>query len=66
MNEHMSLRLIKPRGQAPCWQCKSELKRNETYDSYFCEYCDEWREASCNDKTCEFCSKRPKRPSAMP
>lgn len=50
---------------ALCWQCKGELKRNETHDSHYCDYCDEWREASCGDKACEFCFSRPRKPSEL-
>jgi hypothetical protein len=33
------------------------------FDAYFCATCDEWDETACGDTRCEFCAKRPGRPS---
>jgi len=38
-------------------------KRNEEFDAYYCTTCDKWLEKQCSDPKCEFCSKRPKKPS---
>ena len=35
------------------------------YDSTFCETCDEWHEAGCNDPNCEACPPRPEKPSMV-
>jgi hypothetical protein len=32
------------------------------YDSFFCPVCNAWSEKACNDKECEFCSRRPETP----
>ncbi len=37
-----------------------------TYDAEFCPRCDRWLDKSCGDRGCEFCGKRPKRPSLAP
>lgn len=46
-----------------CIKCDSKSHYSETYDSYYCKKCDEWLDDTCDDKECEFCSQRPKKPS---
>lgn len=46
-----------------CKKCKKEREFSLKFDALYCPYCDRWDEPKCGDKTCEFCSKRPKKPS---
>jgi hypothetical protein len=36
------------------------------YDAKFCRRCDIWLEGACGDRGCEFCARRPERPSLVP
>ena len=42
---------------------RSEDNPIDGYDCYYCLECDIWLEPKCNDVACEFCDKRPERPS---
>lgn len=46
-----------------CMVCLDSLAYNEEHDSEFCAACDEWREDSCADPSCEYCLARPAKPS---
>ncbi|CAM3092393.1 hypothetical protein FITA111629_03065 [Filibacter tadaridae] len=46
-----------------CKKCLDPLDYNDEFDSVFCPSCNEWREASCSDPTCEYCLARPAKPS---
>lgn len=46
-----------------CVRCMHSLVYNEEFDSVYCASCDEWREASCEDPSCDFCGDRPAKPS---
>lgn len=46
-----------------CIVCLNPLAYNDEYDSQFCSACDEWREETCSDPSCEYCLERPKKPS---
>ena len=46
-----------------CIECSGKTIHNMKYDAYFCKHCDIWRETTCKDPVCEFCSHRPERPS---
>lgn len=35
------------------------------YDAYFCCDCDDWLEKKCEDHRCNFCPKRPDKPSQV-
>lgn len=35
------------------------------YDAVFCSFCDVWLEGGCTDAHCEFCGRRPPRPSEI-
>jgi len=35
------------------------------YDAYYCPQCDVWMEDRCKDQNCEFCVKRPEKPSQV-
>jgi hypothetical protein len=37
--------------------------RHEGYDAYMCIVCDTWIESQCGDSECNYCSKRPEKPS---
>ena len=43
--------------------CGALLDYSHPYDAEFCRACDRWKAASCRDPSCEFCAKRPARPS---
>lgn len=65
MKPKAHLRLVKERGQAPCWGCNRTRSLNERYDSYCCTYCDMWLESDCDDAQCAFCKTRPRKPSLV-
>lgn len=46
-----------------CPVCGDILEFDPDYDARYCKQCDEWRDELCNRKRCEFCSKRPEKPS---
>lgn len=46
-----------------CLKCDSILMYNRQFDSYFCNKCDTWAEYKCEDVGCEYCNKRPPKPS---
>lgn len=46
-----------------CSDCHTKLIRDEKHDAYYCPHCDAWCEKNCDDKKCNFCKGRPKRPS---
>jgi len=52
-------------GVARCHKCIEALNYAAEFDAYFCATCDEWDEKQCGDARCEFCAKRPARPSAV-
>lgn len=45
-----------------CSKCGNFLILHERYDSYFCAYCNEWKEGKCSDTNCFYCKDRPERP----
>ena len=55
--------IIKDIPEFTCPKCKSRTDYNERYDSYFCKSCDLWNSTACKDPKCEFCTKRPEKPS---
>ena len=40
-----------------------EILYSEEYDTYYDPRTDQWTESKCNDPTCEYCTRRPARPS---
>ena len=46
-----------------CPKCKGGKSYSKTYDSYYCESCNEWLEDICTDRDCEFCKNRPFNPN---
>lgn len=47
-----------------CIHCNSKRAYSEKYDSYYCPKCLYWLETICPNRTCEYCSKRPKYPKS--
>jgi hypothetical protein len=45
-----------------CSQCSRPLIYFWDYDAYFCAPCNIWLEPRCDDKTCQYCIKRPDKP----
>ena len=43
--------------------CGALLDYSHPYDAEFCRACDRWWAKNCRDPSCEFCAKRPARPS---
>jgi hypothetical protein len=46
-----------------CPKCLWDRFYSHDYDAYFCINCDEWLEHQCSDPNCEYCAKRPPKPS---
>ena len=46
-----------------CPNCGGKKSYSDKYDSYYCKKCLIWLEEKCTNSKCEFCSKRPKKPS---
>jgi hypothetical protein len=44
-------------------KCGSERQYSNRYDAYYCELCNKWIDDKCTNPECEFCSKRPDKPS---
>jgi hypothetical protein len=48
------------------WICEKHKEvywYDETYDAFYCPYCNEWEEGTCTDPNCVYdCALRPKRP----
>jgi hypothetical protein len=62
----------------PCPICKKEKELvvgdehdqqywnyNEKFDSFYCKDCDYWLEEKCDEHDCEYCIKRPEKPSKV-
>jgi len=45
-----------------CHSCHSTAIYQETFDAYFCAYCNLWLEKKCGDKNCDYCPNRPDKP----
>ena len=45
-----------------CNSCQTTAIYNETFDAYFCAYCNIWLEKKCGDPNCDYCPKRPEKP----
>ena len=45
--------------------CDHVLKYDKHFDSTYCEECDVWISGLCEDPHCEFCRKRPVKPSII-
>ena len=43
--------------------CGGLVDYSHPYDAEYCRSCDRWLAKNCGDKSCEFCAKRPARPS---
>ena len=49
------------------WVSGYENNRHHVgYDAKFCRACDTWLESTCPDPRCQYCSRRPNRPSLIP
>lgn len=46
--------------------CGTLVDYSHPYDAEFCRSCDRWLAKNCGDRSCEFCAKRPARPSLSP
>jgi DNA-directed RNA polymerase subunit RPC12/RpoP len=45
-----------------CNLCQSTVLYHETFDTYFCAYCNTWLEKKCGDINCVYCQNRPDTP----
>lgn len=45
-----------------CDTCGKKFMYDMKYDSYYCVYCEEWKESKCNDTNCYVCMNRPEKP----
>ncbi|MCB9619833.1 MAG: hypothetical protein H6724_10355 [Sandaracinus sp.] len=51
------------RGPAPT-ECDHPIRKlDDVNDAVFCPACDGWLEEVCSDPECDFCTRRPERPS---
>ena len=66
-NRSPSQKLKPPRSESPARErrcsCGELANVLHSYDAEFCPRCDRWLDKRCGDAGCEFCGKRPKRPS---
>lgn len=46
-----------------CLHCVGEATYSVRYGALFCPRCDVWLESACTDPACEFCARRPEKPS---
>lgn len=46
--------------------CGTLVDYSHPYDAEYCRSCDRWLAKNCGDRFCEFCAKRPARPSLAP
>ncbi len=46
-----------------CKDCENNIHMSDIYDAKYCLSCDEWKESNCGDSNCEYCAKRPDKPS---
>lgn len=46
-----------------CDKCREYGVYSPKYDAYYCYKCDIWLENKCKEEDCEFCIKRPEKPS---
>lgn len=56
---------VSPTSERRC-SCGTLADYSPLYDAVFCQPCDRWLETRCSDKSCEFCAKRPRRPTLAP
>lgn len=45
-----------------CEICQAYLLYSFEYDASFCPGCNDWREKTCSDPECSYCSERPQTP----
>ncbi len=45
-----------------CHSCHTSAIYHETFDAYFCAYCNIWLEKKCGDSECDYCPNRPDKP----
>lgn len=46
-----------------CSNCGKKRDYSDKYDAYYRSTCDLWLEKACGDPSCDFCGKRPEKPS---
>lgn len=49
--------------EAPCEH--RDRERCDVHDAMYCPRCDMWLEPKCSDPDCDFCHRRPDRPSEV-
>ena len=54
-----------PTAASPC-TCGGPRAFSHTYDAAYCPTCDCWLERACGNRSCDFCGRRPHRPSQAP
>lgn len=52
----------KIRKEAICQKCTKPSQYDDTYDSYYCQFCVIWLTPLCGDEACDFCFLRPDKP----
>ena len=45
-----------------CQYCGGPRQYDSGRDAYWCQACNRWLEPKCGDKTCDYCTHRPKTP----
>lgn len=48
-----------------CDKCNKKISYNSNFDSYYCRYCNEWKECICSDIGCLLCKYRPPTPNKI-
>lgn len=49
-----------------CPHCGGRTDHNPIHDAIYCPNCDRWLESRCKNPYCEYCGKRPEKPSQAP
>jgi len=51
-----------PDAERRCPSCDQVLFYHDTFDAYYCAFCNAWLEGACSDSACEYCRARPSHP----
>jgi hypothetical protein len=52
-------------GEAAMYSGRTNDDEQRGHDAHFCDACDVWLEARCDEHSCAYCHRRPLRPSMI-